>query len=70
MAKKEKEAVKTITMMVAEMGDLMAEALEDAKKFDEKSNKAAGTRVRKAMQASKKMAQAIRLAVGEAKAAE
>ena len=40
---------------------------EDAVKFDEKGNKAAGTRVRKAMQEVKKLAQDIRVAISEAK---
>ena len=41
---------------------------EDFSKFYDKGNKAAGTRVRKAMQDLKKMAQAIRLDVQEKKA--
>ncbi len=41
---------------------------EDFSKFYDKGNKAAGTRVRKAMQDLKAMAQAIRLDVQEKKA--
>lgn len=39
---------------------------EDAAKFNEKGNKAAGTRVRKGMQAIKGLAQDVRVAVSEA----
>ncbi len=42
---------------------------EDFEKFYDKGNKAAGTRVRKAMQDLKAMAQAIRVDVQEKKAA-
>lgn len=42
---------------------------EDAAKFDEKGNGAAGTRVRKAMQNIKTMAQDVRVYVSEAKKA-
>ena len=42
---------------------------EDFSKFYDKGNKAAGTRVRKAMQELKARAQAIRLDVQEQKAA-
>jgi hypothetical protein len=38
---------------------------EDATKFFEKGNKAAGTRVRKAMQDIKALAQAVRVDVSE-----
>lgn len=38
---------------------------EDATKFDEKGNKAAGTRVRKAMQEIKAVAQEVRVYVSE-----
>lgn len=38
---------------------------EDAAKFEEKGNKAAGTRVRKAMQAIKANAQEVRVYVSE-----
>ena len=39
---------------------------EDATKFAEKGNKAAGTRVRKSMQAIKTLAQDVRVAVSAA----
>ena len=39
---------------------------DDANKFNEKGNKAAGTRVRKGMQAIKTLAQDVRVAVSEA----
>lgn len=39
---------------------------EDAAKFNEKGNKAAGTRVRKGMQTIKSLAQDVRVAVSEA----
>lgn len=52
------------------MYNLLNEAEDDIKKFDEKGNKAAGTRVRKAMQELKKLAQEIRLEVQERKNAE
>lgn len=38
---------------------------EDASKFEEKGNKAAGTRVRKAMQEVKALAQEVRVYVSE-----
>ena len=41
---------------------------EDVKKFYEKENKAAGTRIRKAMQDVKKLAQAVRTDIQEKKA--
>ena len=46
---------------------LIANTEADAVKFYEKGNKAAGTRVRKAMQDIKALAQDIRLNVQEAK---
>jgi len=42
---------------------LLAETEEDASKFYEKGNKAAGTRVRKNMQTLKQLAQELRLDV-------
>lgn len=42
---------------------LLAECEEDVVKFYEKGNKAAGTRVRKAMQDLKKLAQDLRVDV-------
>lgn len=55
---------------VQEMINLLNEAKVDAGKFDKNGNKAAGTRLRKAMQDIKGMAQDIRVAVSEAKNAE
>ena len=45
--------------------ELVASAEADVSKFDEKGNKAAGTRVRKAMQEIKALAQAVRQEVSE-----
>ena len=45
--------------------ELVDSIREDAAKFDEKGNKAAGTRVRKAMQAIKANAQEVRVYVSE-----
>ena len=39
---------------------------DDAQKFNEKGNKAAGTRVRKGMQTIKALARDVRVAVSEA----
>jgi len=52
------------------MYTLLNEVEDDIKKFDEKGNKAAGTRVRKTMQDLKKLAQEIRVEVQERKNAE
>lgn len=46
---------------------LLADTEDDAIKFYEKGNKAAGTRVRKQMQELKKLAQDLRLNVQENK---
>ena len=48
------------------MQELLVTIQEDAAKFNEKGNKAAGTRVRKAMQAIKGLAQDVRVAVSAA----
>ena len=52
----------SVEAMVQKMIDDLTAALVDAVKHD-KGNKAAGTRVRKAMQSAKTMAQAIRVQV-------
>lgn len=52
------------------MYTLLNEVEDDIKKFDERGNKAAGTRVRKTMQDLKKLAQEIRVEVQERKNAE
>ncbi len=51
-----------------DLSSFVEELEEDFGKFYEKDNKAAGTRVRKAMQELKAMAQDIRLDVQEKKA--
>ena len=47
--------------------ELVASLEADVTKFDEKGNKAAGTRVRQTMQELKKLAQDVRTEVQEAK---
>jgi F0F1-type ATP synthase membrane subunit b/b' len=47
--------------------EVMEAAQADVEKFVEKGNKAAGTRVRQAMQEIKKLAQQVRLDVQESK---
>jgi hypothetical protein len=47
--------------------ELVASIEGDVAKFGEKGNKAAGTRVRQAMQELKKLAQDVRVEVQEAK---
>lgn len=53
--------------LLDQLEQVLTETREDAVKFDEKGNKAAGTRVRKAMQTVKGLAQDVRVAVSEAK---
>lgn len=50
-----------------ELKQFVAEMEEDFQKFYDKSNKAAGTRVRKSMQELKQMAQDIRTEVQDMK---
>jgi hypothetical protein len=50
-----------------ELRDFVAEQEEDFNKFYDKGNKAAGTRVRKAMQELKKLAQDIRVEIQDKK---
>ncbi|ACY48798.1 histone H1 [Rhodothermus marinus] len=52
-----------------QLRDLVLGLEQDFKKFYEKGNKAAGTRIRKAMQELKKLAQEIRVEVQEKKKA-
>lgn len=52
--------------LITQLETVLAETREDAAKFDERGNKAAGTRVRKAMQSVKTLAQDVRVAVSEA----
>ena len=54
--------VMSVEKMMHDMIEMLEDAVGDAVKHD-KGNKAAGTRVRKAMQAAKGMAQAIRVQV-------
>ena len=49
--------------------EMVESIAEDVTKFDEKGNNAAGTRVRVAMQAIKKIAQDIRVDISEKKKA-
>jgi len=56
-----------ISNYLGKMKELIDLATEDAKKFDEKKNGAAGTRVRKAMMEIREMAKQVRVAVSEAK---
>jgi len=52
--------------LITQLEQTVEDIRTDAAKFDEKGNKAAGTRVRKAMQAIKGLAQDVRVAVSEA----
>jgi len=52
--------------LLVTMQDELTAIQEDAAKFNEKGNKAAGTRVRKAMQTIKGLAQDVRVAVSAA----
>ncbi|AEN72880.1 conserved hypothetical protein, conserved [Rhodothermus marinus SG0.5JP17-172] len=52
-----------------QLRDLVLGLEQDFKKFYEKGNKAAGTRIRKAMQELKKLAQEIRVEIQEKKKA-
>ena len=51
--------------LLNEIQEVLDSVQEDATKFDEKGNKAAGTRVRKAMQQIKSLAQEVRVNVSE-----
>ena len=51
-----------ITITLHNMQEQLAEAINDARKFDA-GNNSAGTRVRKAMQNNKSLAQSVRLEV-------
>jgi len=53
-----------------ELQALVVALEEDATKFDEKGNKAAGTRLRKGCQEVKNLCQAIRVEVSERKKTE
>jgi|TARA_R110002124_G_scaffold273425_1_gene442820 hypothetical protein len=52
--------------LITQLETVITELSADVTKFDEKGNKAAGTRIRKAMQTVKGLAQDVRVAVSEA----
>ena len=54
----------------SDLQQLVSELEDDFRKFYEKGNKAAGTRIRKGMQDLKKLAQDIRTEVQDAKKTE
>jgi len=56
-----------LTGLLDQITELVEATREDAIKFDEKGNGAAGTRVRKAMQTLKALAQETRTHVSESK---
>lgn len=56
-----------LTGLLDQITELVEATREDAIKFDEKGNAAAGTRVRKAMQTLKALAQETRTCVSESK---
>ena len=58
-----------LTSLLDQITQLVEATREDATKFDEKGNGAAGTRVRKAMQSLKTLAQETRTHVSESKKA-
>ena len=51
--------------LIDQITEVIANVQEDVTKFDEKGNKAAGTRVRKGMQTIKGLAQDVRVHVSE-----
>lgn len=51
--------------LLNQMTDIISILQDDVAKFEEKGNKAAGTRVRKAMQNIKTLAQDVRVYVSE-----
>ena len=55
-----------IQELINSLEEVIAEVGTDVAKFEEKGNKAAGTRVRKAMQNIKGLAQDVRVAVSAA----
>ena len=54
-----------MTELLEQLQTTLDSIQEDAQKFNEKGNKAAGTRVRKGMQAIKALAQDVRIHVSE-----
>jgi len=55
-----------MTELLNQIQEELTNIQEDSAKFSEKGNKAAGTRVRKAMQVIKGLAQDVRVAVSAA----
>jgi len=55
-----------MTELLNQLQEELTNIQEDAAKFSEKGNKAAGTRVRKSMQVIKGLAQDVRVAVSAA----
>ena len=51
--------------LLNEMTDILDLLQDDVAKFEEKGNKAAGTRIRKAMQSMKSLAQDVRVYVSD-----
>ena len=58
---------KTMEELLNQIAQAIDSAREDAAKFEDKGNAAAGTRVRKAMQTIKALAQDVRNHVSDAK---
>lgn len=52
--------------LITQLETTLAEISTDVAKFDDKGNKAAGTRIRKAMQTVKTLAQDVRVGISEA----
>jgi hypothetical protein len=52
--------------LINQLNEVLTEVSSDVEKFDTKGNKAAGTRIRKAMQTIKALAQDVRTGVSEA----
>jgi len=63
---KTKTKTKKMQNLLDQIQEEIVAIQEDAAKFNEKGNKAAGTRVRKAMQNIKGLAQGVRVAVSAA----
>ena len=51
--------------LLNEMSEILVNLQDDVAKFEEKGNKAAGTRIRKAMQSMKSLAQDVRVYVSD-----
>lgn len=56
--------------LITQLVTVLTDVQTDVEKFDTKGNKAAGTRIRKAMQTVKGLAQDVRVAVSEANKAK